>query len=282
MKSQKKLKRQLALGQIYALMDLHWIYSKKLFYIILSLVGALQILLLYMKLNDATFFRYGQITKSPYGDELINGVPRLEEYMAQCGWERIFYVGLLSLLFLLISGALRQRSVSSAIYTYERLPLSEGRWYGSIVVYHMTIFCIYLAAQLIIILLGYGIYIMTFPREAIMTQSLFLAFVRWDFLLIIFPLTDPIRLLANLFFFLYLGVYCSHQLICIHYRISSVGMTLLLVIIVLYWREKMSIGITIATVLACILASLWMINIYRQRKEIGERKGRRKIDGANL
>ena len=254
-----------------SLINLQWNYTKKLFLMVLALLGISEGYFLYTNLSNATFLRkvydYNTGILKETGDFWSF---RFEEFLARSHWKNIFIIALLITLLLLVSVAFRQKSVAMTEYTYTRLPITIHSWFITTAVHALCIFIILLGVQFLYIFLGYEMYLYFVPKEAVMSQGLFLAFVRWDFLRFTFPITDPIRIIYNGVLLLHLSVVATYFNMCITFREKKVGAIIFSLFFYLIFYTQLSIGGFILNTLLIFMTMVWMyMNFISMKERLG-------------
>lgn len=184
-----------------SILNLKWKYTWKAFTAILVFMLAGQGFFLYKELEWGASF---------------------EDILKRSHIQGFFITATILTVLLLISVPIRQRSVSAVDYTYSRLPLRKGAWHVMTFVHTITHFLILLGVQFGMVVITYQIYLKLLPEEAKMTQTLFLAFIRWEFLRAIFPITDIFRLLYIVVILASLAVLVYYYPICIQKRYRSI------------------------------------------------------------
>jgi hypothetical protein len=255
-------------SRFISLINLQWNYTKKLFLLVLVLLGGSEGYFLYSNLSKATFFRkvYDYTTNTLIETEDIWSL-RFEEFIARSHWNNLFIASLLVTLLLLISVSFRQKSVAMTEYTYMRLPISTNTWFITTLAHALCVFIILIGVQFLFIFLGYKMYLYFVPREAVMSQGLFLAFVRWDFLRFTFPVTDPLRMIYNGVFILHLSIVATYLNMCITFREKKVGAIVSSIFFYLLFYIKQSIGGSIGIILVLFLSIVWMYKDFSGMKE---------------
>lgn len=251
-----------------SLINLQWSYSKKLFLAVLALLGISEGYFLYTNLSNATFVRkvYDYATSTLVETGEVWSM-RFEEFLARSHWKNLFIAALLLTILILVSVSFRQKSVAMTEYTYIRLPVSIHSWFITTVIHALCIFIILLGVQLLFIFLGYQMYLYFVPKEAVMSQGLFLAFLRWDFLHFTFPLTDPFRIILSGVFILHLSIVATYINMCITFRERKVGAIVFSLFFYLIFYNRQSIGGIIITMLCLFLSIGWMYINFKGMKE---------------
>lgn len=182
-----------------------WAYTRKLFIPLLILLGSSQVYFLYNNFTKASF--QNLYDKYYYqADRLIKPWSlRFEEYLARSYVKEIFIIAFIITLIILVSIPLRQKMVSKVEYTYLRMPSSKYTWFFTNVIYYASILFILIAVQLLVIFIGYIMYLHFVPEDAVMTGGLFLAFTRWDFINALYHVSEPLKIVVNFFYLIHLG-----------------------------------------------------------------------------
>lgn len=251
-----------------SLINLQWNYTKKLFLVVLSLLGVSEGYFLYSNLSKATFLRkvYDYTMNTLVETDDIWSL-RFEEFLARSHWNNLFIASLLVTLLILISVSFRQKSVAMTEYTYIRLPISIHSWFITTAVHALCIFVILIGVQFLYIFLGHEMYLYFVPKEAVMSQGLFLAFVRWNFLRFTFPITDLLRIIYNGVFILHLSFVATYLNMCIMYREKRVGSIVFSIFLYLIFYNKQSIGGSILMMSFLFLTMVWMYMNFRGMKD---------------
>lgn len=244
-----------------SILNLQWKYTWKAFTAIL----------VFMFIGQG-YFLYKELTNAVFEKEIHNGVTqavepwamRFEEFLARSHMEGIFIIAMILTVLLLISVPIRQRSVSMVEYSYMRLPVRKGTWQVMTLVHGITHFLILLGAQFGIIIISYQMYLKFVPEEAQMTQALFLAFIRWDFLLAIFPITDIFRLLYFVVILISLAVIVFYLPICIQKRHKSIFPFLICGYYYIDLTTQRGISTIILSSILLIAAMIFMIYMGRE------------------
>lgn len=251
-----------------SLINLQWNYIKKLFLAVLALLGISEGYFLYTNLSNANFVRkvYDHTTNTLVETGEVWSL-RFEEFLARSHWKNLFIAALLLTLLILISVSFRQKSVAMTEYTYIRLPVSIHSWFITTAIHALCIFIILIGVQFLFVILGYEMYLYFVPKEAVMSQGLFLAFVRWDFLRFTFPITDPLRNVYNAVFILHLCFIATYLNMCITFRMKKVGAIIFSIFFYLIFYIKQSIGGSILIMLFLFVSMAWMYMNFKGMKE---------------
>lgn len=251
-----------------SLINVQWHYTKKLLLAVLALLGIGEGYFLYTNLSNATFVRkvydYATSTLVETGDVWSL---RYEELLARSHWKNLFIASLILTLLILVSVSFRQKSVAMTEYTYIRLPVSVHSWFITTTIHAFCVFIILLGVQFLFIFLGYEMYLYFVPKEVVMNQGLFLAFIRWDFLRFTFPFTDPLRIIYSGVFILHLSIVTAYLNMCITFREKKVGALVFSIFFYLIFYERQSIGGIIITSLFLFLSMAWMYMNFKGMKE---------------
>lgn len=117
---------------------------------------------------------------------------RFEDVYASAGGPAIFWIGLIALFAWIVISFYSHYWGSKGIYTLLTLPVSRSAWYsGQLLALFMNVLTL-MAVQLIVLSWTYHLWtskLEGFEGDYVMNNGLFLAFLRSDFLRILFPLT---------------------------------------------------------------------------------------------
>lgn len=256
--------------RVMSLIQLQWKYTKNFFIGIIILLLGSEGYFFYSNLSKATFKRmdYDYAT----GSLVETSAPwslRFEDLLAMSNWDKIFIIGVAATLLLLVSVAFRQKSVTKAEYTYLRLPVSKNTLFITKILHGLSVFLILLGVQFTMILLAYQMYRYMVPEEALMQGGLFLAFVRWNFLLYTFPIIDPIRMVLNIAYCLHLAIAAAYINVCILFKVNRPGPVILSILFYLAFYNGMPIFWFLISFVTLILTMLWMYKNYKWMISIG-------------
>ncbi len=226
------------------------------------LLGGVELVLLYYQMITA---KYGIIPNQHLGS--IKMEPwsfRLEEFLAKSRWDILFIVAFFGILILLSSVTIRQWNQSNVEYTYQRLPLRRS--YHPFVVVGNSIVCffIFLSIQLGTILIGNLFYQTIVPENARMTQALFLAFLRWDFLRNCFPFFDAIQMIRLLALLFATGVFTMYFSYHIARRERPIILSVLYLGCIITFFGFQSLKYSILWLVILGITTFWMIVRYIQ------------------
>ena len=151
----------------------------------------IQLGVLFFQLKHAVF------EKTPDGkvENLMPWSYRFEEFLARSRWDIFFYVAFFSLVILLCSITVRQWNQSNVEYTYKRLPVPRYFYPLSLITNNLISIMFFYSIQFATLFAGNLLYQTLVPENLRMTQSLFLALLRWDFLNSIFPLFNGMQMI---------------------------------------------------------------------------------------
>ena len=251
--------------RLVSITNVLWAYTWKLFIPLLTILGLSQGYLLYKNFTNASFenlydqSRYG--LKLNPDMELKPWSLRFEEYLAKSHVNDIFLLVLIITIVILASISLRQKLASKAEYTYLRLPISNYSLFFANVLYAISILAILFAFQLIIILMGYQMYLYFVPEEAVMTQGLFLAFVRWDFLNKFFPIIYPFKIITNILMLFHVGILITYTNMMVLLR-SNRRTTIIVGLFPFLINSYEGIGGFIFVTVVVVIIDLWMLLTY--------------------
>lgn len=175
-----------------SIFNLLWKYSFKWFVLILLIMCIGEGYYLYQELTTTMYEKESYYTEEP---AIEPWAPRFEEFLARSHVKEFFIVTLIVTVLILVSIPLRQRSAAVFEYSYLRLPIKKGSWQVISGLHAFIHIIIVIGVQFGMILIGYWMYLTYVPEEAQMTQAVFLAFIRWDFLRAVYPITDVLRLI---------------------------------------------------------------------------------------
>lgn len=163
----------------------------------------LQLGVLFVELKHTVFERiqYG------YEESLMPWSYRFEEFLARSRWDLFFYVAFFSLFILLCSITLRQWNQSNVDYTYKRLPVPRYFYPFSIITNNLISIMFFYSIQFATLFAGNLLYHTLVPENLRMTQSLFLALLRWNFLNSIFPLFNGMQMIRLVLCILAIAVF---------------------------------------------------------------------------
>lgn len=215
-----------------SLMGVQWNYTKKLFFLlILCFIGAEgSLLYLNLRRTASNFTLEGQ----GFDTRFINGTTpwyyRFELLLSMSHWDKIFIIGLFLILILLTSNAFRQRSAAVVEYTYTRLPMKSNTLLGVMFLHNLSLFLILIGVQFAMVFVGYKLYVSFVIEDVVMKQGLFLAFIRWDFLRRLYPITDGIRLLFNVVCLVHISFMSAIQGMRTVFRERTAGLDLFVIV----------------------------------------------------
>ncbi len=250
--------------RVMSLIQVQWKYTKKfLIGIIILLLGS-EGYFLYSNLAKTTFKRMEYDYATGALVETSNSWSlRFEELLAMSYWDKIFIIAVVATLLLLVSIAFRQKSASMAEYTYLRLPISSNTLYFTKILHSLSVLLILLGVQFASVLLGYQMYLYMVPQEAVMHGGLFLAFVRWNFLLQTYPIIDPLRVVLNIAYVVHLAMSAAYMNVCILLKVNRPGPVILVIIFYLIFYNPMSIFGFVISFGILILSMIWMYKNYK-------------------
>ncbi|MFA9556874.1 hypothetical protein ACERII_06205 [Evansella sp. AB-rgal1] len=120
-------------------------------------------------------------------------IERFENIYAASGAIIVFLLLLLLLIGYFVVTIYSHYWGSKSIYTYLTLPIKREAFYFSYFIAFMICLLVFFTAKLVSVYWGYSIYVSRIDDitngEAVMTNGLFLAFIRSEFLRTIFPMT---------------------------------------------------------------------------------------------
>lgn len=201
--------------RVLSITNVLWSYTWKMFIPLLFFLGITEGYFIYNNIAKNTFRTNSNVAGYPEG---MPWAPRFEGYLLGSHVEGLFMLALLITIVILISIPIRQKLVAKTEYTYHRLPVSRFTRFFTSAFYCSSILVILFALQLIIILVAYEVYLHFLPEEAVMTQGLFLSFIRWGFLKTVYPISDPLKIIRNILYFIHAGFAITHISTLIIYR----------------------------------------------------------------
>jgi len=151
---------------------------------------------------------------------VYTGQERFEAIYTSAGCMMVFIVGLAVLCGLFIYNIYSGYQGSKSIYTYLTLPVRRETVYSSKLAAYAISLLLFIAAQLISARFGYGIVASRIANyndgQMVMTNGLFLAFTRSEFLRMLLPLSwngllSSFSMLAAIVSGLYYGVLCERS-----------------------------------------------------------------------
>ena len=240
-----------------------WAYTWKLFLPVLALLGFSQGYFLYSNLKDANYENLYDTSRYLYSSdmELKPWSLRFEEILARSHVKGIFILALIITIIILISISLRQKLVSKVEYTYLRLPVSKYTWFFTNAFYGISILAILFAFQLIVILIGYKMYLYFVPEEAVMTQGLFLAFARWEFLYDFYPVINPFKIITNIILLIHTGLIIAHVNMAVLLK-SNRRFSHVVGLLPFLFNSYEGIGGFIFLVVVVVLIDWWIVTYY--------------------
>ena len=258
--------------RLVSITNVLWSYTWKLFVPLIILLGLSQGYFLYNNFANGTFqniYDQNRYDTNAY-NQLKPWSLRYEEYLARSYVKEIFIFALLITIIILVSISLRQKLASKTEYTFLRLPVSRFTWFSTNVVYASSVLAILFAVQFIIILAGYQMYLYFVPEEAVMTQGLFLAFARWDFLNMFFPIINPYKIIINVLYIIHTGILITYINMIVLLK-SNRRLTILAALFPLLINDFEGISGFVFVIVILLVIDLWMVYSYRSMlKELGE------------
>lgn len=205
-----------------SILHLQWKYTWKAFAGIILLLCAGEGYFFYQRLIHTDYQIEANESINNWDATLKPWAPRFEEFLAQSHFKALFLTAILLTLILLISIPIRQNMSTKTDYMYLRLPIPRIVRPITSGVHTLSHLVILLRVQFGMILIGYQMYLEFIPKEAQMTQALFLAFFRWDFLRTVFPISNVMRFIYNLFVLISIVISVVYVQICIETKHKNI------------------------------------------------------------
>lgn len=237
-------------NQKIACLNLNMRYNRIPLLLVLVLLSGSQLALFYTKLRE-------QVSMTSIGTSMTenlsaSSVPRFEALLSISYFQQFYYAAFAILFVLIATIPIRQSMGGKGRLTLLRLPIKRSTQFVLQVIYSVITLLFLFVAELLTIYIAYVIYQKTVGSELLLNNAFFLAFIRSPFLRVLFPVTNPLYFLYQVFFFLGISFSAAYLGLCLQTKHSF---TPVIASIILYF---IAIDVDNSSVWTCILLPIVM------------------------
>lgn len=248
-------------NQNISFLNLNMRYTRTpLILLLLSMVG-LQLGIFYQNMINMSFEK--NMTIDWENTTTIAWSMRFEEILKQSYFTQIYYAIFFLTFIVIATIPVRQSMNCKARLTLLRLPIKRTTQFGLQCVHSFFLLFMVWGTQLLVVLAAFGIYKAKVPTDLQMSNGLFLAFIRYDFLRVLYPVTNPIHFLYHLIQFIGISITAAYLGLCIRSK-HSYGSSLF-VIVLFMWTTNIQ---DVNTIFHLITTGIMCLFIFAMVKSI--------------